>query len=209
MKRITFFLSSLLMIMGGMIVTGCNRSNDWVDLGLPSGLLWATRNVGASSSTDYGTYFAWGETEPKSSYNRDSYRYYEEYGISKYNSKELRNLRPEDDAATANYGGRTPTINEWAELFNNTTPQWTSLDGVFGLRLTGSNGNSIFLPAAGLRRDSDTIRIGTFGRYWSSLLYSIDECRAEVIKFDERGVDFVSGFERSGGMSVRAVRSAR
>ena len=118
---------------------------DWVDLGLPSGLLRATRNVGATSPEDYGDYFAWGETTPKSVYDLDTYiyfgygymyygdDYYRYHGYTKYCADHLFGivddlgiLEPGDDAATANYGGRTPTREEWEELINNTEAQWTT-----------------------------------------------------------------------------------
>ncbi|MDY6289375.1 MAG: hypothetical protein SPM02_07975 [Bacteroidales bacterium] len=106
---------------------------DWVDLGLPSGLLRATRNVGATSPEDYGDYFAWGETTPKSVYDLDTYIYHGYDGYTKYCADHLFGivddlgiLEPGDDAATANYGGRTPTREEWEELINNTEAQWTT-----------------------------------------------------------------------------------
>ena len=127
-------------------------SGDWVDLGLPSGLLWATRNVGASSPTDYGNYYAWGETAPKNVYDWSTYQHVrcDCNEKTKYTfSDGLTCLQPGDDAATANYGGHTPTKEEWMELYNNTTSRWVNINGVNGWSFTGSNGNSLFLPAAG------------------------------------------------------------
>ncbi|MBQ6769742.1 MAG: hypothetical protein IJP44_02035 [Bacteroidales bacterium] len=201
-------------------------TGDWVDLGLPSGLLWATRNVGASSPSDYGSYFAWGETSPKSMYNWDTYQYYtcgyqgDDYdcGYTKYCNQSsygyfgyhdnLTILQPGDDAATANYGGRMPTKEEWQELYNNCTSTWTTLNGVNGRCFTGPNGNSLFLPAAGYRWNDEIYNAGCDGRYWSSSLYTSDPYGAWYF-------DFYSGYYymgiygyRDSGQSVRAVRSA-
>lgn len=172
---------------------------DWVDLGLPSGLLWATRNVGASSSTDYGNYYAWGETSPKSVYDWSTYRLVNySTGFTKYTGSDgLTILQPGDDAATANYGGRTPTKEEWRELTNNTTSQWMTINGVNGRCFTGSNGNSLFLPAAAVP--------GSYGNYWSSSLDTGSPDFAWLFYFnsDGQGVDFAPRFY---GFTVRAVR---
>ena len=183
--------------------------NDWVDLGLPSGLLWATRNVGASSPTDYGNYYAWGETSPKSVYNWDTYRYYNSStgSSSKYTGSDgLTILQPGDDAATANYGGRTPTKEEWQELTNNTTSQWITINGVNGRCFTGSNGNSLFLPAAGARWGSSLYRAGSKGYYWSSSLVTDDPRYAWYFRFGSDDQRVYDGDDRSSGFTVRAVR---
>ena len=193
-------------------------TGDWVDLSLPSGLLWATRNVGASSMEDYGDYFAWGETSPKEVYNVSTYRYCNgDWGqLTKYCSNShwgyngftdnLTILQPSDDAATANYGGRTPTKEEWQELMDNTTASWSTQNGVPGLRFTGSNGNSLFLPLPGYRRDSSLDYAGFDGYYWSSSLYTDDPHSAWYFHLGSQGV--YSDY-RVVGLSVRAVRSAR
>lgn len=186
----------------------CNlTSGDWVDLGLPSGLLWATRNVGATSPEDYGDYFAWGETSPKSVYDWDTYLYYNSAtGITKYTGSDgLTILQPGDDAATANYGGRTPTEEEWQELMDNTTSRWMTINGVNGRCFTGPNGNSLFLPAAGYRWDSSLNDDGSYGLYWSSSLYTDGPYRAWRFYFlsDYQSMDYGS---RLGGHTVRAVR---
>ena len=148
---------------------------EYVDLGLPSGLKWATCNVGATSPEAYGDYFAWGETQPAPGFN-----YIESncatYGLS---ISELQsqgyidnegNLTSSHDAATANWGGswRMPTEAEQQELIDNCTWTWTAQNGVNGYRVTGSNGNSIFLPAAGYRIESSLGYDGYRGYYWSS-----------------------------------------
>ncbi len=190
---------------------------DWVDLGLPSGLLWATRNVGATSPEDYGDYFAWGETSPKSVYDWSTYRYcngdYDQLtkycSLSSYGyygfTDNLTILQPSDDAATANYGGRTPTEEEWRELMDHTTSQWTTQNGVNGCRFTGSNGNSLFLPAAGVRWYSSLYYDGIRGYYWSS---SLDTGYPDVAWDFYFGSDNLGmgGEGRGYGFTVRAVR---
>ena len=164
---------------------------DWVDLGLPSGTIWATRNVGASTPEDYGDYFAWGETVPKSVYNRDTYKWYQktfdadgtfiDSGFTKYctNSNfcyndfvdNMAELDPSDDAACAQYlGGRMPSLEQIQELIDNCTWQWTQRNGVNGQLFTGPNGNTMFLPAAsGIWGDSID-DVGSVGYYWSRTL---------------------------------------
>lgn len=222
---------AIMMLVTTALLDGCGEKiepidpgnnrpepiSDWVDLGLPSGLLWATRNVGASSPEDYGDYFAWGETTPKSVYDWSTYRYcngdYDQ--LTKYCSgssygyygftDNLTILQPSDDAATANYGGRTPTNEEWEELMDHTTSQWTTQNGVNGCRFTGSNGNSLFLPAAGVRWYSSLYYDGIRGYYWSS---SLDTGYPDVAwHFDFGSDDLGMGGEGRGyGFAVRAVR---
>ena len=194
-------------------------SDDWVDLGLPSGLLWATRNVGATSPEDYGDYFAWGETTPKSSYAWTTYIYCNgannqltkycnnsSYGYNGFTDN-LTILQPGDDAATANYGGRTPTYAEWQELINNTTAQWITRNGVNGRLFTSSNGNSLFLPAAGYRWGS-TLHNSNRGYYWSSSLYTDSPDNASIFYFYS-AYQCMYYCGRYCGLSVRAVRSTR
>ena len=203
------------------LVERSDDEGDWVDLGLPSGLLWATRNVGASSPEDYGDYFAWGETTPKTVYSWSTYRYC--YGgnshqLTKYCNKSdygyngftdnLTILQPGDDAATANYGGRTPTKEEWQELIDNTTSQWTTINGVNGQCFIGFNGNKIFLPASGYRGTS-LHSVSIFGTYWSSSLQTNITSYAWGINFSMGSNPFMNYGQRFDGCSVRAVRSAR
>lgn len=194
---------------------------DWVDLGLPSGLLWATRNVGASSPEDYGDYFAWGETSPKSEYNWGTYQYccnnnsysltkyctYSFYGCNGYTDT-LTILQPGDDAATTNYGGRMPTKEEWQELRGYCASVWTTRNGVLGRLFTGPNGNTLFLPAAGYRNGGGLCDAGSYGDYWSSSLYTDFPGRAWYFDFDSY-YTYVSYYDRYYGLSVRAVRSGQ
>ena len=151
---------------------GYANGHAYVDLGLPSGVKWATCNIGASSPGEYGDYFAWGETTTKSN---DSTSYLT-YGKS---DSELQsagiigssgNLTINYDAALANWGDgwRMPTGPELGELTSQCTWNWTTYGSHKGYKVTGPNGNSIFLPAAGLRDVTKLDRVGEHGRYWSS-----------------------------------------
>ena len=196
-------------------------THGYVDLGLPSGLLWATCNVGAEAPEDYGDYFAWGETTTKSTYNWNTYQYCMGSGntLTKYCSKSnygyngftdnLITLLPEDDAATANWGNgwRMPTKEEWQELYQNTTHTWTTQNGVNGRLFTASNGNSLFLPAAGCRYDSNLGSAGSYGLYWSGSLYSGHPSDALYFDFGS-GNFYVGNCNRYYGQPVRPVRSA-
>ena len=200
---------------------GNYNGHDYVDLGLPSGTLWATCNVGASSPEDHGDYFAWGETTTKSSYSWSTYKYcngsYDK--LTKYcNSSSYGNngftdnltvLQSSDDAATANWGSGwcMPTKAQWKELKDNTTITWTRQNGVRGRKFTASNGNSLFLPAAGYRYESGLYYFVSFGYYWSSSLYTDFPYFAWLLSFRS---DYCSmdGNGRDYGQSVRPVRSA-
>ena len=136
---------------------------DWVDLGLPSGLKWATCNVGATSPEGYGNYYAWGETTTKASYDQSNSVTYGQQ-ISDFSGNSTY------DAARANWGStwRMPTKAEMEELKNICTWTWTTKNGVNGYEVTGSNGNSIFLPAAGYCIGWSRYYVGEDGHCWSS-----------------------------------------
>ena len=108
----------------------------------------------------------------------------------------------------ANYGGRTPTIDEWEELINNTTVTWTTQNGVNGRLFTGTNGNSLFLPAAGFRWESSLNDAGSYGYYWSSSLNAGSPYNAWNYYFSS-SYQCMSYQNRSYGYTVRAVRSAQ
>ena len=181
----------------------------YVDLGLPSGLLWATCNVGATNPEDYGYYFAWGETQPKSDYSWSTYQYGDGSTFTKYTGSDgLTTLLPEDDAATAQWGSgwRMPTQAEWQELLNNTTHVWTTQNGVNGRLFTATNGNGLFLPAAGFRNGVSLSNAGEGGHYWSSSLYSDDPYYARNLGFYSSDCYMHYG-NRVYGQSVRPVLS--
>ena len=178
--------------------TGVHNDHEWVDLGLS--VLWATSNVGASSPSDYGNYYAWGETDTKSSY-------------AKINSRtdEVRmddiSGNPSYDAATANWGGgwRMPTKAEQEELVDKCDWQWMSQGGHYGCKVTGPNGNSIFLRAAGWRDGTLLNGVRAGGYYWSSTPDWSNPKRAYSLYFFYNGSHSVGWYERYYGRSVRPV----
>ena len=185
----------------------------YVDLGLPSGIKWATCNVGAETPEEYGDYFAWGETEPKDYYYWDTYKYYNgSYDtMTKYSTKDYKTtLELSDDAARVNWGGawRMPTKAEQKELRNsfNCSWKWTTQNGVKGYKVTSKkNGNSIFLPAAGSHDYYGFSGAGSYGNYWSSSLYTSYRTSAYNLDFNSSDVDWDGGYGRYYGFSVRAV----
>ncbi len=200
---------------------GILNEHIWVDLGLPSGTKWANCNIGATSPEDYGEYFAWGETSPKYIYEWNNYRWcdgvytkltkycnYAQYGNNGFTDN-LTTLEASDDAATANWGSgwRMPTETEMRELKDNCIVTWTTQNGKRGRLFTGSNGNFIFLPAAGYHRyGSELGSVGFDGYYWSSSLSSDYTVRAWYLNFDSDnyGMSNLNG-ERYRGLSVRPV----
>ncbi|MCQ2209049.1 MAG: hypothetical protein MJZ34_02040 [Paludibacteraceae bacterium] len=186
-------------------------THEYVDLGLPSGTLWATCNIGATQPEEYGDYFAWGETEPKNVYDMSTYKWQRNNIFTKYNPDidSYTTLLPEDDAATANWGDewRMPTSEEQIELFKECTYSWEEVDGVYGAKFTGPNGNSVFFPAVGCRYLSYLDYVGEYGYYWSSSLYDTDY--AYYMDFNEKSSYEGRDFVRYGGCSVRAVRAQK
>ena len=180
----------------------------YVDLGLPSGTKWATCNVGASSPEEYGDYFTWGEIKPKTAYSWSTYFDTIDGGstFTKYTTAGKTMLDLEDDAARANWGGtwRMPTNEEWTELRNNCTWTWKTLNGINGIEVKGSNGNAIFLPAAGCRYSGVLGSAGYSGYYWSSSLDADYPNYAWLVVFfsDYMGRDYDC---RYFGRSVRPV----
>ncbi len=216
----TSFEDNSVIYVTGVAVLSNHNGHDYVNLGLPSGTLWATCNIGATTPEDYGDYFAWGETKTKSEYNWSTYKYcngsYDT--LTKYctdsSSGIVDNkttLESSDDAATANWGGdwRMPTLEEQIELFSKCTWSWTENHkntGVAGRIVTGPNGNSIFLPAAGNRDETGLNRVGAEGFYWSSSLIeqiTTSACGLFV------GLGYGDSDERYRGRSVRPVCSSR
>ena len=238
MKRFTKAIAAI-MLMTAVIMTACNPEDEpnngggnngggdaddheYVDLGLPSGTLWATCNMGADTPEGFGDYFAWGETETKSTYEWSTYKYCNgtkdqltkycnmvNYGNNGFTDN-LTTLVPEDDAATVNWGNNwhIPTMAEWEELCQNTTNTWTTQNGVNGRLFTASNGKSLFLPAAGCYVDAELINSGENGCYTSSTLLTENAHFARHLYFNIEEYSFGSDY-RSYGQSVRAVRSVR
>ena len=191
-----------------------------MDLGLPSGLLWATCNIGATKPEEYGLYFAWGEIEGytaedvtagKKEFIQDDYKFRTEDNLTKYNATDgLVTLEQVDDAAyISDNTCRTPTKDECQELVDNTTSTWETLNGVDGRRFTSkTNGNSIFVPAAGGCAYGSGIYVGFLGYLWSSSLIESSSRNAWGLSFAANGV-IMDYSERYTGFTVRAVQDPK
>ena len=193
--------------------------NDYVDLGLPSGTLWATCNIGASRPEERGYYFAWGETSPKVIYNWSTYKWCTGSGtaLTKYcaNSSYGYNgfvdnkteLDPEDDAAYVNWGPswRMPTREQLDELMMRCSWRWTSNYGVQGYQVEGSNGKTLFLPAGGIRWDGTISDVDLKGYYLSCSL-GLYYHQPSYLYFYSGNIRWGDGLDRSRGFNVRAVR---
>lgn len=213
---------------------GTLNGHDYVDLGLPSGTLWATCNVGSNTPEGSGDYFAWGETEAKSTYEWANYKYCNEIQqtggnnqiyyvamLTKYCDNDyigyngfvdnITTLEASDDVATVSWGSEwcMPTIEQWQELQDYTTHQWTTQNGVFGQLFTSANHKSIFLPAAGYK-DSQLQEADVCGHYWMTIL-AHNPRHAKRVKFDSDGIQYVyfngSYDWRYQGKTIRPVRS--
>jgi len=183
-----------------------------VDLGL--GVKWADTNLGAFTEDDPGDFFAWGETAPKVGYSWSSYKWgtsgsgpFERYNTSSaYGRVDGRTvLLPEDDAATACWGAewRMPDFDEMEQLRKSCTWVWDA--GRKGYTVTGANGNSIFLPAAGYRIGGSYYGNGSMGRYWTSSLREKSPDSAFILSFDDKRANWESE-NRLCGLSIRPVR---
>ena len=194
--------------------TSTHNGHEYVDLGLS--VMWATCNVGASSPSAYGNYYAWGETTTKSDYSWETLRYCnDKRGVSfskyvtqsKYGTVDNKKvLEPSDDAARQNWGGswRIPTDAEWTELRTKCSWTWTRQGGHDGYNVTSkSNGNAIFLPAAGHRNEM-RLDAASDGFYWSSSLDADAPNSAWDAGFGSLGL-FRFGSYRSCGQSIRPV----
>lgn len=200
MKRFYLIMTLFCVLMmsfkpdGGV---GKHQGREYVDLGLS--VKWATCNVGAGSPVEYGDYFAWGETSPKTKY--------EEINCKTY-CKPIRYIsgKAQYDVAKAKWGGewRMPTKEEMDELLNECEWTWEMKDGVKGCRVTGPNGNSIFLPAAGNRNGTSLSNAGFSGSYWSSTHGEYEDYDACYLYFHS-GVHYKSYNLRDNGQSVRPV----
>lgn len=208
------------------------KPHEYVDLGLPSGTLWATTNVGASEPEDYGYYFAWGEVEPKSTCNWSTYKWMKEgysdwEGCNKYTIADGQTsgcwynngtfvgdnkieLDLEDDAAYMNWGEgwRMPSRAQQDELrdTNNCTWTWTNINGKNGYLVKSKrNESSLFLPAAGYRNGGSLGDAGSWGIYWSRSLSPSSSDYASGLGFYSGYIDwYIDG--RYFGFSVRPVR---
>lgn len=175
------------------------RKTSFIDLGLPSGTLWADRNLGANSPEDYGDYFRFGETTP----------YTENSPLYEFDEIEGDIAGTDKDAATVILGGqfRMPTIEQFKELVKECSREWTEVDGIKGVKVTGPNGNSIFLPAAGFRHYSNgsLCYVSSLGFYWSASPDENNNCFGRSLDLDSSNWDWFSNY-RGYGFTVRAVK---
>ena len=207
---------------GNRPMSGSSSGHSWVDLGLPSGTLWATCNLGSSSPENYGDYYSWGETNNN---KRDwfwiSYKYgsaYDQltkYCTNSYYGKDgytdnITSLEPSDDVAKVKWGTAwgMPSKAQIYELLDCCRSEWISIGGKYGRRLTGPNGNSVFFPAAGEYVDQGRKNTGTAGYYWSGELsrYLDNPYYAECFRINEESMSRSNGY-RCEGFTVRAVLS--
>jgi len=199
MKRNLIFIVTIAFSMVLISCGNTKNGHEYVDLGLPSGTLWATCNVGANSPEDFGDYFAWGETITKETYNASTYKY----------SDNPKTLPESADVATVNWGigWRMPTMEDMMELHKNCTHEWTTQNGVNGMLFTGANGNEVFFPSAGARGNSNLFGVGETGGYWSSSLYAEESDNAYFLCFYLDTSSGVSHINRGFGQTIRPICS--
>lgn len=201
------FTNYALVNLGVIEVAAVTPTHEYVDLGLS--VKWATCNVGATKPEEYGDYFAWGETSPKTTYAEDWSNYFDTNDggltfIKYYKDGGLTTLEPANDAAHVNWGGnwRMPTKAEFEDLQNICTWNWTQKNGINGYEVKGPNDNTIFLPASG--DGSLPYSVGFDGYYWSSSRFEYNSSSAGNLVFSSGGMDW-SEFGRYRGLSVRPV----
>lgn len=213
-------LLTFVLLRAGVVSA---QQHEYVDLGLPSGTLWATCNIGAENPWDYGEYFAWGETTTKLDYDWSTYTYvsgndkptkYCNDASFGYNGfvDNLTVLQPSDDVVSELWGSEwcMPTSEQWDELHNKCAWKWITRNGKKGCEVKGPNGNTIFLPAAG-KRDAwctTPCHIGEIGYYWSSSLCTDRPCNAWYLYFGS-GTVGASNYFRFFGLTVRAVQRGK
>lgn len=181
-------------------------NHEYVDMGLS--VKWATCNIGASKSNELGNFYAWGETATKNNYSWKTYfdissvgseynllednYVLEKQHFKKYTRFGKLKLYKEDDAASVLWGNtwHTPTIEEFRELWN-LSHYWVQIDGVYGMKFVASNGNYVFLPAAGGKKTEQSFDKGTTGYYWSCELHNDD--------YDVSELGLIWGFDKDGG----------
>ncbi len=196
-KTILLFVSMIVGVVNLSAQSDSLNGHEAVDLGLS--VKWASCNVGAVTPEQYGEHYAWGEIRPKATYTPEN---------SATMGRSLGNISgiAAYDAARANWGGtwRMPTSAEINELLNKCTWTFTTQGGYNGYKVTGPNGNSIFLPAAGYCDESSLDNAGSGGGYWSSTPHKSYTTASSVLYFDS-GEHFRNDTDRYYGRSVRSV----
>ncbi len=222
MKKKLFTLLLALVAIATTAQENTINGHEYVDLGLPSGTLWATCNVGAEKPGDYGDYFAWGETkgykDGKSNFSWNTYKWCNgwynklikycnksEYGNYIFTDSKVE-LDYEDDAAYINWGNpwRMPSFEQIKKLIDNCNWEWTMLNGVYGRKATSKkNGNTIFLPAVGWR-DYTWKSTDAYTYFWSRSLYiRVSSCAYNLnISHGQQSCDYQA---RCAGLCVRPI----
>ena len=195
-----------------------NNHPHMIDLGLPSGTMWACCNVDATAPEKFGGHYAWGETNEKADYRAESYQYctgQDNNGDGRYD-EEPQFQHIGDDIAGSEYdvahvkwgkSWRMPTLDQIIELVDKCSWKWTSQNDVNGIAVSGKNGGSIFLPAADCRRNDIPTHEDLCGYYWSSTLINFDEYDANYLIFDSQSWAYrhYARTYRYFGYSVRPV----
>ncbi len=176
-----------------------------IDLGMPSGTKWACCNVGADKPESYGGYYAWGETEEKDVYTVDNYLYYDSSSKTYLDLGDIAGTQY--DVAHMNWSGswQMPNIDQIQELLIYCSNEWTTLNGVYGLKCTGLNGGAIFLPAAGFRKYENFGDVGNYGNYWSTTTNPEDLKQIMSIYFSSLSSMWYYARSRWMGYSVRPI----
>jgi len=204
MKNFNTYISEKLKITKSKLNNNHN-GHEYVDLGLPSGTLWATCNVGAEEEYEYGDYFAWGETKPKKVYASATY---------KFNNSQVKELELEDDAAHVNMGGKwcTPSQTQFKELFENTENNWIdnySDTNVGGILFTGKNGNTLFFPANGKTANEILANTKTTCMLWANEAMNTSHNKSSIAKcaIIQKSLPgyFANGEFKYHGLGVRGV----
>ena len=189
-----------------------------MDLGLSIGTKWACLNVGCDTTVVVGDYYSWGETEEKNTYSPVSYKYctgIDTDGDGWYDEDVKYTEEEQDfgdiisgthDVGLVKWGEswQIPTLQQFRELLDNCTSEWTLVNGVEGRCFIGPNGASVFLPAAGNRNGASRVLVGSSGNYWSSTWGTSDASRANELIFDS-GYTNTHTTYRYNGRSVRPV----
>ncbi|MBR3871846.1 MAG: leucine-rich repeat protein [Paludibacteraceae bacterium] len=200
-----------------LVPPGKDWNRDCIDLGLSSGLCWATKNLGATEPQQEGTHFAWGEVEPKEEYSYNTYKWanllknneYIKYVTDDYWGTIIdfrTTLEPTDDAANVALEGKwhMPTQADVEELLRECTTEFGSYYGVNGYFVTGPNGNAIFLPAVGIKEGTGYEESTRGGDYWTSSLYEDNQAYAVTLSFSLTYID-VDDMKRTNGLAIRPV----
>lgn len=195
-------------ILGKRVING----HEYADLGLPSGTLWATQNMGANAPDEYGDYYAWGEVEPKSSFWWSNYMHCDgtDKTLNRYNTDSnyglvdnIRSLEEEDDVAHIKWGGswHIPSLEQVTELKSKCTWELDVANNTY--KVVGPNGNYIIIPTTGYIKGTSHLRQGSAGYYWTSTLGDGRPYNAECMLWEQSS--FGMAFLRNCGLTIRPV----